>query len=294
MLKRIDSYLAAVDNRSLLAIIIGLTSVLGILDYYSGSELSISFVYTVPIMLAVWYGGHQYGWMVSIASTFIWTASELATGRGYSHPLIIVWNALIILAFFVLIMRLLLLLKDKIATLNNFASIDGLTGLINRRIFLEQLEHELARVRRYPEIFTLAYIDLDNFKYVNDSLGHMVGDELLQTIGRTISDNLRESDLGARLGGDEFMVYFPTMDEKSAVTVMEELQKKLIHAMDEKSWPVTFSIGMVTYKQPMKNVREMVHKVDELMYRVKKTGKNNISHAVWPVVGVVGGKRVGL
>lgn len=282
MLKRSDKYFDGKSEYGLLVVLSFFVLLIGVIDYFSGSELSFSFVYIMPIMIAVWYGGYKPGLIISFVSIAIWLSAELAITRGYSHPLILVWNTLIRLAFFLLVMRLLLSIREKVATLSTLASIDPLTGLANRRFFLEQLERERARARRYSETFTVAYIDLDNFKYVNDSYGHTIGDELLQVVGNMIRKNLRESDMSARLGGDEFVIFFPALEEMPAKQVMDDLQKQLNSAMDENSWPVTFSIGMVTYNKPMKSIREMVHKADEIMYQVKKSGKDNTLHIVWP------------
>ncbi len=201
-------------------------------------------------------------------------------GREYSHNLTLVWNTVVRLAFFMLVMELLLSVRDKVTTLENLASTDPLTGLVNRRFFLEQLERECMRVRRYPEIFTIAYLDLDNFKYVNDTNGHLVGDELLQCVGEVLKSSLRESDMAARLGGDEFAIFFPSMKESTSKKVIEKLHVSLLSAMRANGWPVTFSIGVVTYLEPLVNIREMVKMADDLMYKVKKSGKNNICHIV--------------
>lgn len=280
MLGSIDNYLAEVNNRLRLLVLLFATFLLGIADYFTGPELSFSLFYTGPIMLAVWYGGHRHGLISSIFSASIWLAAEIAMGREYSHSLTLVWNTIVRLAFFVLVMELLLSVRDKMATLADLASTDPLTGLVNRRFFLEQLERECTRARRYPEVFTIAYIDLDNFKYVNDTNGHLVGDELLQCVGEVLKTNLRESDMAARLGGDEFAVFFPAMKEETSKQVIEKLHISLLEAMKNNHWPVTFSIGMVTYLEPLANIREMVKKADDLMYQVKKSGKNNICHVV--------------
>jgi len=266
-------------RRRLLALVIA-TFILGIADYFSGPELSFSLFYTGPIMLAVWYGGHRHGLVITYLSTAVWLVVEIAMERDYSYSIILIWNTMVRLLFFLLIMELLLAVQDKVVTLANLASTDPLTNLANRRYFLEQLERECTRVKRYPEVFTIAYIDLDNFKYLNDTEGHLVGDELLQCVGEVLKSNLRESDIAARLGGDEFAIFFSAMKESTSKQVIEKLQASLLDAMNKHKWPITFSIGVVTYLEPLANIREMVRKADELMYQVKKSGKNSISHIV--------------
>ena len=177
---------------------------------------------------------------------------------------------------------MLLIVRDKLALEESLADTDPLTGLSNRRFFLEQLEREYTRIRRYPECITVVYIDLDNFKYVNDTLGHDTGDELLSSVARTLSESIRESDLAFRLGGDEFAVLFPALEEIQALPVLDKVQAELLNAMQEQQWPVTFSIGAVTFTSLMDSSRDMIKLVDDIMYEVKKSSKNNIRHVVWP------------
>lgn len=261
---------------------LALSLLLGILDYLIGPELSFSVFYTIPIMLSAWYGGKHIGFIIVIVSTAIWLGADLAAGSNYSAILVPVWNTMVRLAFFIIIMKLMLVVHQKLILEEALADTDPLTGLANRRFFQEQLEREYARVLRYPEPLTIAYFDLDNFKYVNDSMGHDIGDELLIIVSQTLSSNIRSSDFTARLGGDEFAVMLPMLETESALPFMKKLQDELLIVMQKKNWPVTFSIGVVTYNEVMDSSRDMIKKVDDLMYDVKKSGKNNIRHIVWP------------
>lgn len=238
--------------------------------------------YIAPIMLATWYGGKFSGLTIMVISASIWLGVDLATGSGYSTLFVPLWNTLVRLTFFLIILQLLLVLQRKLILEESFADTDALTGLANRRFFQEQLDREYARVLRYPEPFTIAYFDLDNFKYVNDTMGHNAGDELLKAVAETLSASIRRSDYAARLGGDEFAVLFPSLEKESAVPALAALRNDLLLAMQKSGWPVTFSIGVVTFSKMMGTSRDMIKKVDDLMYEVKKSGKNNIRHVVWP------------
>ncbi|MCW9013159.1 MAG: GGDEF domain-containing protein [Gammaproteobacteria bacterium] len=282
MFKYINAYFEGMDARSCLLTTLLASLLLGVVDYLVGPDISFSVFYTLPIMLAAWYGGKQTGLTVAGVSAAVWLAADLAAGSQYSNLLIPVWNTLVRLSFFLIILWLLLIVRDKLALEESLADTDPLTGLANRRFFQEQLEREYARVRRYPEPFTIAYFDLDNFKYVNDNLGHDVGDELLKTVASTLSNSIRATDFAARLGGDEFAVLFPKLEKDSVLAVLETLPAELLAAMGDNKWPVTFSIGAVTFSEVMGSSRDMIKQVDDLMYQVKKSGKNSIRHVVWP------------
>ncbi|MDH5219381.1 MAG: GGDEF domain-containing protein, partial [Gammaproteobacteria bacterium] len=207
---------------------------------------------------------------------------DLISGGHYSSPLVPIWNMMVRLAFFVIILWLLLIVREKLALEESLADTDPLTGLANRRFFQEQLDREFNRLRRYPEAITIAYLDLDNFKYVNDTLGHDVGDELLKIVADSLSRNTRDSDYVSRQGGDEFAILFPLLEGEAVAGIFAKLQKELLREMQERAWPVTFSIGAVTFTQVMDSSRDMLKRVDDLMYEVKKSGKNNIRHITWP------------
>jgi len=282
VLKYINNYLEHLGARGCLLLTLAGGLLLGVLDYLIGPELSFSVFYSAPIMLAGWYGGKRIGVALVFACTGIWLGADLAADGQYTSWFVPLWNSLVRLAFFVIILWLMLIVREKLALEESLADTDPLTGLANRRFFMEQLEREYARVQRYPEPFTIAYFDLDNFKYVNDSLGHDAGDELLQTVATTLSSSIRESDCAARLGGDEFALLFPVLENESAPAVLEKLQSELLASMHDKAWPVTFSIGAVTFFEIEGSSRDMVKRVDDLMYKVKKSGKNNIHHVIWP------------
>jgi len=288
MLKYSNNYFEALGATRCLVIALLGCLLLGVFDYTIGPELSFSVFYTAPIMLAGWYGGKRQGFVVAVVSAAIWLCADLAAGSDYTSWWVPVWNTLVRLAFFAIILWLLLLVREKLQHEESLADTDPLTGLANRRFFQEQLDREHVRVQRYPEPLTIAYFDLDNFKHVNDTMGHDAGDALLQVVASTLLSSIRVSDFAARLGGDEFALLFPVVEKDAAIAVLQKLQSELLVAMRDKAWPVTFSIGAVTFYEVMGSSRDMVKKVDELMYEVKKSGKNNIHHLVWPDDSVTG------
>jgi diguanylate cyclase (GGDEF)-like protein len=136
---------------------------------------------------------------------------------------------------------------------------------------------EIRRSRRYNDPFTVIYLDIDNFKTVNDTQGHSEGDRLLRQVASTLTTAVREIDTVARLGGDEFGLLLPESDGDAAVTVATKISAGL-KAQVEQHWPVTFSIGMVTYLTAPESADEMIRVADKLMYEVKESGKDELRH----------------
>jgi diguanylate cyclase (GGDEF)-like protein len=156
--------------------------------------------------------------------------------------------------------------------------VDPLTGLWNARYFLELAGRETERCRRFARPITIAYIDLDNFKAVNDSKGHAEGDSLLHEVGGKIKQELRNQDVPARLGGDEFALLLPETSLEESSVALRRLKESLELMMQARNSLVTFSIGAVTFQRPLASVEEMIRAADDLMYGVKKSGKGAIRH----------------
>jgi diguanylate cyclase (GGDEF)-like protein len=171
-------------------------------------------------------------------------------------------------------------LKTLLAKEQELARIDPLTTVPNRRAFYEVLDKERVRSRRYRRPFTIAYVDLDNFKKVNDSLGHAVGDELLVQVAAGLTSNLRASDYVGRLGGDEFAVLLPETDATAAKLVLGKLRLRLLEVMKAHSWQMTFSIGAATFLDAPDSLDVIIRVADETMYAIKARGKDNVSVAL--------------
>lgn len=264
-----------------LSLMLALT--VGALDYITGWQVSFSIFYLAPILFATWYCSTSAGVVLSILSTMLWLVSDLLTAVEYDHPVIPYWNAAVRFAFFFLVSFVLGKLKGKLALEKEMARTDNLTGAYNSRAFYELAETEMKRARRYGRPFTMAYIDLDNFKLVNDSKGHAEGDQVLSVVARILRDNIRETDVVARLGGDEFAAMFIETDEVQTGVIVEKLRSKLDQVMTDGGWPITFSIGAITYHRILpSSVQEMITAADRLMYQAKERGKNQAVLAAYP------------
>ena len=164
------------------------------------------------------------------------------------------------------------------ARIHHLAHHDVLTGLPNRNAFIERLDHLMAGARADGGRFALVFIDLDHFKRVNDSLGHLVGDNLLQTVAERISGCLRATDLVARFGGDEFLVLLPVGRERAPV---EEVARKLLAAIevqiDAEGRPISVSpsLGIAFYPEDGNTPAELIKHADAAMYLAKARGRAN-------------------
>jgi diguanylate cyclase len=163
--------------------------------------------------------------------------------------------------------------EDKLARL---AQYDPLTNLANRALFHDRLEHALARAERHEGMLALLFLDLDRFKAVNDTLGHVGGDALLKQVGHRVSARMRESDTVARLGGDEFAIIIEDVIEaRDAARVADDLVKILSEPfiVNEHEIPMHVSIG-IAVSPPSKGDR-LIKDADAAMYRAKREGGNN-------------------
>jgi diguanylate cyclase (GGDEF)-like protein len=172
-------------------------------------------------------------------------------------------------------------LQNSLVRERYVARTDFLTGLANRMLFFATAEAEIKRSHRYHLCLSAAYIDIDNFKQVNDRFGHAVGDRMLSMIAEAIRHNVRSVDLAARLGGDEFAVLLPQTDAASAKAALSKLKHLLQRVADENQWPVTFSCGVVTFLKPPASADEMIRRADEIMYAAKAESKNALRAAVF-------------
>lgn len=270
-------------NRTLaICVAFGLMACIGALDYVTGFELSFFLFYFVPVSLLAWKGGRWLGLVGSTISAVVWAEANIAAGQIFSSPFVMYWNGGARFLVFVLVTYLLSVVKDSIVHLEGLSRTDSLTGAANARAFLEQLKGETERARRYRRPFTLSYIDLDNFKAINDSFGHATGDTVLQTVVSEIRTHVRATDVIARLGGDEFALLLPETDRDAAQTAISKIRRGIVREMASRGWPVTVSIGSLTCFDSRLGVDELIKKADDLMYESKSKGKDTASFSSLP------------
>lgn len=277
----------------------GLLAVLlvGLLDYLVGAKLTFTLFYLAPVSFVAWFAGRRPAILVAFVGGIIWSITdELVFRTGWDSP-VPYWNTLMKVGTFLVVGYSLSTLKSALAYQSSLARTDPLTKAANRRAFYELAIHEIERSRRYKHPFTVVYIDIDNFKRVNDRLGHQTGDMLLRIVVDTLKQTLRASDIIARFGGDEFSILMPETPYACAEPVLVRIQERLISEMRANKWRVTFSIGAMTFITPPETADELVRVADGLMYSVKGSGKNAIRHeqcdATAPPTPIVPSAKVG-
>jgi diguanylate cyclase (GGDEF)-like protein len=284
MEQRAKRFFGALENRSPLfwtVAGIAIIGLLGSLDYVTGNEITLSLFYLIPIVLVTWVVDRKTGLFMSFIGGLTLLGAEIAAGQTYSYAIFYLLNTLVRTLFYIVVVYLVAELQKSRREEQLAARTDFVTGAVNARYFNELLQMEISRIRRYPHPITLVYVDVDNFKLVNDLFGHKIGDDVLRCIADELKAQLRVTDTVARLGGDEFVMLLPSTRQPEARLVVSKVYANLIEEMTQRNWPVTFSMGAVTCEFSPYSAEQLVNMADELMYEVKNSTKNDIRFRTW-------------
>ena len=254
---------------------------LGFIDHALGYEISFSIFYLLAILFVFHYETFAKAVIVAFFSSLIWLAADLMSGNRYSFWLIPFWNAFMRFGFFYIIIYLALKMRKEKEYHQQLSLIDPLTEILNSRSFFQQLTMARGRALRFNQSLTLVYIDVDNFKQVNDRFGHAKGDELLRLIAKAIQTSIRVYDVVARIGGDEFVLLLPETNKEQAQSVLSRIGENFIVLVKKEISSVSLSIGVATYQSFSYSVADMISMADQLMYDVKNNGKNNVIYRVF-------------
>jgi diguanylate cyclase (GGDEF)-like protein len=260
-----------------------LLMLVGVVDYSTGGEIASSIFYLLPMVLVAWSVSWRESMLFAVLGAVMWTALDITTTNGISAP-IHVWNGLVRFLFFVIIVSLIAYVRRARDRERVMARTDSLTGVANGRAFNERAALALAQMRRSGRVLTLAYLDLDRFKDVNDTYGHSAGDEVLVTVARAVASRLRQTDLVARLGGDEFALLLPDTGQDATARVLADVTEEVRHAVVER-WQVGQTIGAMTFTEPPASIDAMVRLADDLMFQGKRAGRGCTRLATWPEDG---------
>lgn len=255
--------------------------VLGIVQFMIGGIINIAPLYIFPPLFSSWYGSKTAGLLSALFSTLVFVTIEVISSRAsFAFDALLFFSLPYLLAY--------LLLAILITNFRNVhrievhaADTDNLTGIHSARSFYAELANELLRSKRYDHKFSLAYIDVDNFKNINDSLGHTEGDNLLKEVANSLVSSLRATDIVARLGGDEYVCLLPETNQEEAKPAFLKAVESLKKRMKKRNWEVSFSIGVVTFENLPEDIKEAIDIADKLMYSVKNDDKNNVAYQVY-------------
>lgn len=232
-------------------------------------------LYVIPVLLVTWTDGVLWGIVFGLASigmreVVAWDQMPADTPMGWR-----IGNGAAYVAVVAVAMAGLQTLRRSQAQLARLVIQDQLTNVLNARAFADRLTQELDRNRRYPRPLALMYMDLDNFKVINDTHGHQTGDAVLRLVADAMRSSVRQTDVVGRLGGDEFAVLMPETDAQLADAAAKRLVAGLRTVF--KGTPnVTASIGVVSCTATEASTDDLLRRADQAMYDAKKMGKDRV------------------
>jgi diguanylate cyclase (GGDEF)-like protein len=253
-----------------------LVLVVALVDYATGTELRVFPLYFVPVLAVSLRLGRWPGLGAAAVCALAWELSNHLAGMRGSRPAVGIANLVVMALAFGSIALLGARQRESLRRERAISRTDSLTGLLNGRGFYEAAAVELTRSTRYRRPLTLAYVDLDDFKEVNDRLGHARGDAALVAVARALRRACRSTDIVGRLGGDEFVVLFPETGKDAAEAALVKLRTRVQQAGSEDGGRVTASIGSVSFAKPPADVEALVQEADKVMYAVKTGGKDSL------------------
>ena len=235
----------------------------------------LGILYIIPVLLVTWTEGLAWGVVFGIASialreTVAWSQMPADTPLLWRVGNAVAYSLVVAVA-----MAGLQKLRRSQAQLAQLVTEDVLTNVLNARAFADRLGQELERNRRYPRPLSLIYLDLDNFKVINDTHGHQTGDAVLRLVADAMRTSVRTADVVGRLGGDEFGVLMPETDAPLADAAAKRLVASLRNVF--KGTPsVTASIGVVSCMATDASTDDLLRRADQAMYDAKKAGKDRV------------------
>jgi diguanylate cyclase (GGDEF)-like protein len=264
--------------------------VIGGIDYLVPAGVGLTLLYLAPVVAAGWWTTGRRTTVVAGAAGLAILVADLASRRDAALG-VVAWNVASRLVIFLVVgwgVTRMRRTHEKLAEATahlarlvererTLALTDALTGLPNSRAFRRQLRTEVARRQRDGGQLVLAFIDLDNFKLVNDLHGHAAGDALLREVGILLDRGVRPGDVVARVGGDEFAIVFADCPLADA----DRVAHRLIDAVQvaARRYPqagVTASVGVACFETPPRNEDEALRQADDAMYEAKAAGKARV------------------
>ena len=237
-------------------------------------QIKLGLLYLVPVLVITWYEGVWWGGALTVGAMALRVVVEVAQQPDTSLAIALV-NQLPFAVVAGIAMLAFHHVRRTQEALARLATQDQLTSVLNARAFTERLAQELERNRRYPRPLSLLYLDLDDFKVINDSHGHQTGDAVLRLVADAMRSSVLQADVVGRLGGDEFAVLMPETDAQLADAAAKRLAAGLRNVF--KGTPtVTASIGVVSCAATEASTDELLRRADHAMYDAKRRGKDRV------------------
>ena len=252
------------------------TALVGYADYATGVELRIFPLYFIPIAIVSWTSSRIAGGFSALLCGTVWVGSNVEAGMADLSSVITVANFFVMLLAFLIVAGLISSNKESLRRERLLSRHDMLTGLLNSRGFLDRAATEVSRARRSRGFLTVALLDLDRFKEVNDTFGHASGDALLSEVADICRRRLRSTDIAARLGSDEFAILMPDTDPDGARVVLEIIRRFVANTAAARGLLVTVTAGAYAIKDVPADVDALLRKADETMYKAKRAGRNRV------------------
>lgn len=272
VLRYIRARKAAVMSVAILA-----TALIAYVSFSSQREIDISQLYFVTIGAIAWVASRRTALLAAVFTAGLVLVCALI--HGNAGPVAVAVESGLTFASFVTATLVVHTVSHMFDELAHLARFDALTATPNALHFQDLLAAEFARAQRYERPLTLAFVDVDDFKDVNDTHGHRVGDEVLRSIAAAVTDEIRSTDVLGRLGGDEFGIILPETTEESALGLLTRVERRVAALARESGWPVSISVGATTLAaaaRPEWTAEDLLHRADTLMYRAKSEGKGRV------------------
>jgi diguanylate cyclase (GGDEF)-like protein len=259
----------------ILCIALLMVGLIGLPDYLLGVGVSFAILYAAPVGLVTWYIGRRNGVAIAVISSLSSLGAYIGADYLHTHPVRLVWHGIMTFGFLLLGAMLLDTIRHLLQTQARLARTDPITQLLNARGFAEQLRTFLRLAGRSGKPVSLACLDLDNFKQVNDSYGHAAGDAVLKEFAEGLTSSLRSTDAVARIGGDEFAVLLPFTDESGARAAIAKMRETLQRTPICLRYGLGYSIGCATFLNAPQVPEQAMKVVDLLMYEAKRRHDNS-------------------
>lgn len=260
-------------------------AVIGWIDYITGPDIGFSLVYILPVAASGWFAGMLPAIVVAVAAAVSWFAADRAWRASDLDMAISLWNGFTRLVIYVSQGVMLAILhrdRDQLrryaARQSMLARTDHTTSLPNARSFHEAVEREIELAREGGDCMCILYIDLDDFKSVNDRYGHEAGDAVLQRTAAVLMRSIRGHDLAARLGGDEFGVLLTGVDPQATKAIGDRIVRRIAAlGEDYPEASLGATAGGVCCEAPPESASDLIRAADAVMYEGKKRGKGTVT-----------------